>query len=205
MTYCVSWRRVWFDPGPKKHGKDKKCRGHDSKTHLKSHICLQAILTNGGTMLLFGLARSIDYYCAINYYWYDFTGQIARCRPGPVCPRRLLQLAFVHVPFLFLIEKTHGRIIKYLAAAPYIFKMEQQLHSRKGSGYQWCALLWGPGIMVPVSLGPHQNTSRIQIQCGVHFFILDLRRVSAPASKVQGQKHITNLNFAPFWKIRGVV
>ena len=38
----------------------------------------------------------------------------------------------------------------------------------------------------------------LQTQCGVNFFILDLRRVLAPAPKVLGPKHISNPDFAPF-------
>ena len=40
----------------------------------------------------------------------------------------------------------------------------------------------------------------LQTQCGVNFFILDLRRVLAPAPKVLGPKHISNPDFAPFDK-----
>ena len=35
-------------------------------------------------------------------------------------------------------------------------------------------------------------------QCGVNCFILDSRRVLAPAPKVLGPKHISNPDFAPF-------
>ena len=38
----------------------------------------------------------------------------------------------------------------------------------------------------------------LQAQCGVNFFILDSRRVLAPAPKVLGPKHISNPDFAPF-------
>ena len=36
----------------------------------------------------------------------------------------------------------------------------------------------------------------LQTQCGVNFFILDSRRVLAPAPKVLGPKHISNPDFA---------
>ena len=38
----------------------------------------------------------------------------------------------------------------------------------------------------------------LQTQCGVNSFILDSRRVLAPAPKVLGPKHISNPDFAPF-------
>ena len=37
-----------------------------------------------------------------------------------------------------------------------------------------------------------------QTQCGVNCFILDSRRVLAPAPKVLGPKHISNSDFVPF-------
>ena len=37
-----------------------------------------------------------------------------------------------------------------------------------------------------------------QTQCGVNCFILDSRRVLAPAPKVLGPKHISNPDFVPF-------
>ena len=37
----------------------------------------------------------------------------------------------------------------------------------------------------------------LRTQCGVNFFILDSRRVLAPAPKVLGPKHISNPDFAP--------
>ena len=39
---------------------------------------------------------------------------------------------------------------------------------------------------------------RLQTQCGVNCFIMDSRRVLAPAPKVPGPKHIFNPYFAPF-------
>ena len=45
----------------------------------------------------------------------------------------------------------------------------------------------------PVALLPVRQT-----QCGVNCFILDSRRVLAPAPKVLGPKHISNPDFAPF-------
>ena len=44
------------------------------------------------------------------------------------------------------------------------------------------------------------SPSALQIQCGVNFFILDSRRVLAPAPKVLGPKHVSYPDFAPFKK-----
>ena len=44
----------------------------------------------------------------------------------------------------------------------------------------------------------HPALPGLQTQCGVNSFILDSRRVLAPAPKVLGPKHISNPDFAPF-------
>ena len=46
----------------------------------------------------------------------------------------------------------------------------------------------------------NQRHQHLQTQCGVNCFILDSRRVLAPAPKVLRPKHISNPDFPPFWK-----
>ena len=55
-------------------------------------------------------------------------------------------------------------------------------------GQHWCQRLRGTAPGRPANA----------MWRGVNFFILDSRRVLAPAPKVLGPKHISNPDFAPF-------
>ena len=54
------------------------------------------------------------------------------------------------------------------------------------------------GLDVVNTVGQGDKGTGLQTQCGVKSFILDSRRVLAPAPKVLRPKHISNPDFAPF-------